>query len=84
MVCFGPAKGHPPPPWSLSGCMAGTSGANMNFSRLKFVAERADFGEGKEALFSVIIPEQPGAFNRLYSGPPPRVVHAVQTRTPGK
>eukprot|EP00667_Euglena_gracilis_P005961 EG_transcript_6007 len=47
--------------------VAVTSGANMNFSRLKFVAERADFGEGKEALFSVIIPEQPGAFNRLYS-----------------
>ena len=48
--------------------MAVTSGANMNFSRLKFVAERADLGEGLEALFTVRIPERPGAFNELYAG----------------
>lgn len=36
------------------------SGANMNFGRLRFVAERAEIGEGREALFSVEIPEQPG------------------------
>jgi threonine dehydratase len=38
------------------------SGANMNFDRLRFVAERAELGEAREALFGVTIPEQPGAF----------------------
>ncbi|KAL1919307.1 uncharacterized protein VTP21DRAFT_2000 [Calcarisporiella thermophila] len=42
------------------------SGANMNFSRLRFVAERAELGEQTEALLSVIIPEQPGSFMKLY------------------
>ena len=36
------------------------SGANMNFDRLRFVAERAALGEGREALLSVDIPERPG------------------------
>ena len=36
------------------------SGANMNFGRLRFVAERAELGEGREALLSVEIPEKPG------------------------
>ncbi|KAH8682753.1 tryptophan synthase beta subunit-like PLP-dependent enzyme [Xylariales sp. PMI_506] len=45
--------------------IAVTSGANMNFDRLRFVAERATLGEGKEALLSVSIPEQPGAFSEL-------------------
>jgi threonine dehydratase len=35
-------------------------GANMNFDRLRFVAERAEVGEEREALFAVTIPEQPG------------------------
>lgn len=39
-------------------CVA--SGANMNFDRLRFVAERAALGEEKEAILSVIIPEKPG------------------------
>src|SRR5690606_6843009 len=38
------------------------SGANMNFDRLRHVAERADVGEAKEALFAVTIPERPGSF----------------------
>lgn len=38
------------------------SGANMNFDRLRFVADRAQLGERKEALLSVIIPERPGSF----------------------
>jgi threonine dehydratase len=42
-----------------------TSGANMNFDRLRFVAERAESGEGREALFAVTIPEEPGSFKRL-------------------
>jgi threonine dehydratase len=32
----------------------------MNFDRLRFVAERAELGEGREALLSVDIPERPG------------------------
>jgi threonine dehydratase len=38
-----------------------TCGANMNFDRLRFVAERAELGEQREALFAVTIPEQVGA-----------------------
>jgi threonine dehydratase len=38
------------------------SGANMNFDRLRYVAERADVGAGREALLAVEIPEQPGSF----------------------
>lgn len=41
------------------------SGANINFDRLRFVAERAALGEQKEALLSVNIPERPGAFAEL-------------------
>lgn len=42
-----------------------TSGANMNFDRLRFVAERAEVGEEREALFGVTIPEERGSFKRL-------------------
>ncbi len=38
------------------------SGANMNFDRLRHVAERAELGEGREALLAVRIPERPGSF----------------------
>lgn len=38
------------------------SGANMNFDRLRFIAERAELGEQREAVFAVTIPEKPGAF----------------------
>lgn len=38
------------------------SGANMNFDRLRHVAERAQVGEQREALFAVTIPEKPGSF----------------------
>lgn len=40
--------------------VAVVSGANVNFDRLRFVAERAELGEGREALLSVEIPEKPG------------------------
>jgi threonine dehydratase len=40
-------------------------GANMNFSRLRFVAERADVGESREAVFAVTIPEERGSFRRF-------------------
>jgi threonine dehydratase len=38
------------------------SGANMNFDRLRHVAERAELGERREALLAVQIPEEPGSF----------------------
>jgi threonine dehydratase len=41
------------------------SGANMNFDRLRHVAERAEIGEQREALYAVTIPERPGAFNNF-------------------
>jgi threonine dehydratase len=41
------------------------SGANMNFDRLRFVAERAELGEQREAVFAVTIPEQRGSFRRF-------------------
>ncbi|HEY0635189.1 MAG TPA: threonine ammonia-lyase, biosynthetic [Gammaproteobacteria bacterium] len=41
------------------------SGANMNFDRLRHVAERAELGERREALLAVTIPERPGSFRRF-------------------
>jgi threonine dehydratase len=51
-----------------------TCGANMNFDRLRFVAERAEFGEQREALFAVTIPEQRGSFKRFCELIGPRAV----------
>ena len=51
------AGGLPPGP-----AVAIASGANMNFTRLRYVAEQADVGEHREAVFGVTIPEEPGAF----------------------
>ena len=45
--------------------IAVTSGANMNFDRMRMVAERADVGEAREALFALTIPERKGSFRRL-------------------
>lgn len=41
------------------------SGANVNFDRLRYVAERAELGERREAIIAVTIPEQPGSFKRF-------------------
>lgn len=54
--------------------VAVASGANMNFDRLRFVAERAALGEKKEALLAVTIPEQPGAFAKLVAAVNPMSV----------
>jgi threonine dehydratase len=51
-----------------------TGGANMNFDRLRFVAERAEFGEQREALFAVTIPEERGSFKRFCALVGPRAV----------
>ena len=42
-------------------------GANMNFDRLRFVAERAELGEQREAVLAVTIPEKPGSFKKFIS-----------------
>jgi threonine dehydratase len=42
-----------------------TCGANMNFDRLRFVAERAEVGEMREAVFVVSMPEQRGSFRKF-------------------
>ncbi|KAF4760939.1 hypothetical protein HAV15_006435 [Penicillium sp. str.  len=56
------------------------SGANMDFDRLRFVAERAALGEKKEALLSVKIPEKPGAFAKLVEVVLPHAVTAFNYR----
>lgn len=45
--------------------IAVNSGANINFDRLRHVAERAELGERREALLSVTIPERPGSFRKF-------------------
>jgi threonine dehydratase len=47
--------------------VAVTSGANMNFDRLRFVAERAEVGEQREAVLAVTLPEKPGAYKKFVS-----------------
>ena len=42
-------------------------GANMNFDRLRFVAEEAELGEKREAVLAVTIPEKPGSFRKFCS-----------------
>mgnify|MGYP003353273666 CR=1 FL=1 len=61
---------------SISGkrLVAILSGANMNFDRLHFVAERAELGEAREAIFAVTIPERAGAFRAFCGAIGPRVV----------
>ncbi|PNS21821.1 Threonine dehydratase, mitochondrial [Sphaceloma murrayae] len=63
-----------PSPDSSRQLVAIASGANMNFDRLRFVAERAALGEKKEALLSVQISERPGSFASLIKAVDPMVV----------
>ena len=60
------------------------SGANMNFDRLRFVAERAEVGEAREALFAVTIPERPGAFREFCSAVGRRIVTEFNYRLSGR
>ncbi|CAG7925983.1 unnamed protein product [Penicillium olsonii] len=57
-----------------------TSGANMDFNRLRFIAERAALGQRKEALLCVEIPEKPGSFAKLVEVILPHAVTAVSYR----
>ena len=47
--------------------IAVASGANVNFDRLRFVAERAEIGEQREAVLAVTLPEQPGSYKQFIS-----------------
>jgi threonine dehydratase len=50
------------------------SGANMEFDRLRFVAERARLGEGKEVMLSVVVPDKPKVFKSMMDTILPRPV----------
>ncbi|HNS26633.1 MAG TPA: threonine ammonia-lyase, biosynthetic [Steroidobacteraceae bacterium] len=60
--------------WRGKRLVAIISGANMNFDRLRFVAERADLGAQREALLAVEIPEQPGSFLAFCQALGPRAI----------
>ena len=60
------------------------SGANINFDRLRFVAERAEVGEAREALLAVTIPERPGAFLEFCAAIGRRVVTEFNYRLSGR
>ena len=51
--------------WRGKTLVALACGANMNFDRLRFVAERADLGENREAVLAVSIPERRGSFRKF-------------------
>ena len=51
--------------WHGKNIITITSGANINFDRMRHVAERAELGEGREVLLAVSIPEQAGSFRRF-------------------
>ena len=55
-------------------------GANMNFDRLRFVAERAEMGEQREAILAVTIPERPGSFREFCA--PARAAHHHRVQLP--
>ncbi len=53
-----------------TGCKGNTllaidSGANINFDRLRYISERTEIGEKKEAIIAVTIPEKPGSFRKF-------------------
>ena len=66
--------GRNPSPDTQRELVAVASGANMNFDRLRFVAERSALGEQKEALLTVTIPERPGSFAQLVEAVLPQAV----------
>ena len=64
--------------WQDKRIVAINSGANMNFDQLRYVAERSDVGQAREALLAVEIPEQPGSFLKFCEMLGSRARHRVQ------
>jgi len=54
--------------------VAVSSGANLNFDRLRHIAERAEIGEQREVLLGVTIPERPGAYSAFINALGPRAI----------
>lgn len=65
---------HPEECGANNAYVAVLSGANMNFDRLRFVAERSRLGAGKEVFFIVEMDEQPGSFKKLIDVLAPRQI----------
>ncbi|WP_232629979.1 threonine ammonia-lyase, biosynthetic [Methylobacterium sp. Leaf118] len=61
-----------------------SSGANLNFDRLRHIAERAEIGEEREVLLGVIIPERPGAYRAFIAALGPRAVTEFNYRYAGR
>ena len=59
--------------WESSRCVAISSGANMNFDRLRVVSELAELGLQSEAVLATSIPEKPGAFKRFVQSVGPSI-----------
>jgi threonine dehydratase len=53
------------PASSTASLIAINSGANLNFDRLRTIADRAEVGEHREALLAVTVPEKPGSYRRF-------------------
>ena len=70
--------------WKDKRVVAVNSGANMNFDRLRHVAERADLGGEREALLAVEIPEEPGSFLRFCESARQAQRHRVQLPLRGR
>lgn len=64
--------------------MAILSGANMNFHSLRYVSERCELGENKEAVMAVTIPEEKGSFRRFCHSLQGRVITEFNYRYAGK
>jgi threonine dehydratase len=60
------------------------SGANINFDRLRFVAERAELGEAREALIAVTLPERKGAFRAFCAAIGRRTITEFNYRLSGR
>ena len=59
---------------SLGALVTINSGANLNFDRLRHIAERAELGERREALLAVTIPEEPGSYRAFIKTLGPRAI----------
>ncbi|WP_082524174.1 threonine ammonia-lyase, biosynthetic [Methylobacterium sp. Leaf399] len=74
------AQQHPEGTGTL---VAISSGANLNFDRLRHIAERAEIGEQREVLLGVTIPERPGAYRAFIHSLGPRAITEFNYRNAG-